>query len=488
VLPIRPQSKEPLSRRGVTDATLDRAVVERWFTKWPTANVGIACGDPGPQVLDIDDLVAGHAALVSVSRYGGPDVATARGRQFYLLGTSSGTVGLGWGELRGKGSYCVAPPSLHPSGKLYVWLIQPTLDPLPPVPGDIVPDGKGTAGTGELVIPELIPYGQRHEALREAAIRFVRSGIVDVRTLEEMLRAFFEARFVPTPKPRKDEFLNLAAWAARTNIANRERAYADHDPETPAKKAKKQPTGLEVPPRGDAPLKEHREYLRIAGGWTDRVDIDVVKRDGPHADDGLEVRLTNGQTIVFDRQEDVAKRGHWARRVTGATGGIAKPVYLNELAGLHVYRSLCILAETPKYVHRAEALDDAVTDFVGLAEDIDLHDLTQADGRYNAIEHCRAREPWDPRKADWEHRPVLLVCRGGSGSYVRGGELRDYLNLRKLEITASQLPGRLGLIGLEHVHLSGREARQPDRVGRKTNHMVAYRLAPVATMDDGGDE
>jgi hypothetical protein len=355
VLPIKPQSKEPLSRRGVTDATVDSAQIEQWFSKWPNANVGIACGTPGPQVLDIDDPKAGHAALVSASRFSGPDVATARGRQFYLAGSSAGTIGLGWGELRGTGSYVVAPPSIHPSGKLYVFLIRPTMAPLPAIPDDIVPDGRGTAGTGTMDLPDLIPYGQRHEALKDAAIRFVRSGITDVNTLEHMLRAFFEARFVPTPKPRKDAFLNHATWAARSNIAQRERAYADFDETKPAKSAKKA-TGLENAPRGDAPLKEHRQYVRIAGGWGDRIDIETVRRAGAHADDGIEIRLTNGQIIAFAHQENVAKRGHWARMVTLATSGIADPIYLNDLAGAKVLRSLCILAETPAYIDDAEEL------------------------------------------------------------------------------------------------------------------------------------
>jgi hypothetical protein len=484
VLPIKPQAKEPLSAHGVADATLDPALIRRWFVKWPNGNVGIACGAPGPRVLDIDDLVAGHDALVVASHLAGPDVATARGRQFYFVGTDEGTIGLGWGELRGRGSYVVAPPSVHPSGKLYVYLIEPTLGALPPLPNGIVPGDRSTAGAGVFEAPELIPYGSRHQALVDYAVRMVRSGIVDVPTLELALRSFYEARCVTTPKARKDEFRKIAVWAVQTHIATRERAFGDHDPDTPATtKTKKQPTGLENPPRGDAPLKEHREYLRIAGGWGDRVDIDSVKRWGANADDKLEIRLTNGQVIAFRHQENVAKRGHWGRVVTLATSGIANPVYLNDLAGQHVLRSLCVLADTPAFITEAEELADVVGDFVRMTEDIDLHDLTTADGRYNATDHCRARGGWDPRKADTEHRPVLLVCRGGSGNYVRGGELRDYLNSRGHQISSAQLPGQLGMVGLERVALNGREARQPDRAGRATNHMVVYRLLAEAGED-----
>jgi hypothetical protein len=438
VLPIKPQAKEPLSAHGVADATLDPALIRRWFVKWPNGNVGIACGAPGPRVLDIDDLVAGHDALVVASHLAGPDVATARGRQFYFVGTDEGTIGLGWGELRGRGSYVVAPPSIHPSGKLYVYLIEPTLGALPPLPNGIVPGDRSTAGAGVFEAPELIPYGSRHQALVDYAVRMVRSGIVDVPTLELALRSFYEARCVTTPKARKDEFRKIAVWAVQTHIATRERAFGDHDPDTPA----------------------------------------TTKTD-----DKLEIRLTNGQVIAFRHQENVAKRGHWGRVVTLATSGIANPVYLNDLAGQHVLRSLCVLADTPAFITEAEELADVVGDFVRMTEDIDLHDLTTADGRYNATDHCRARGGWDPRKADTEHRPVLLVCRGGSGNYVRGGELRDYLNSRGHQISSAQLPGQLGMVGLERVALNGREARQPDRAGRATNHMVVYRLLAEAGED-----
>lgn len=478
----KPQSKEPLTRHGVSDATLDPQQLERWFVKWPSANIAIACGLPGPHVLDIDDMVAGHDALVRVSRYEPPDVATARGRQFYLLGIDAGTVGLGWGELRGRGSYVVAPPSIHPSGKLYVWLNPPSGAPLPPIPDGIVPNGRTTAGVGELVVPELIAYGQRHEALKDAAVRFVRAGITDVHTLEQMLRSFFEARFVPTPRPRKDEFLNLAGWAARTNMAARERAYADFD--EVEKPKRKRGTGLETPPRGDAPLKDHREYVRIAGGWGDRIDVETVKRWGMHGADALEIKLTNGQIIYFGRQENVATRGGWARTVAMATNGIANPVTLKEVEGIKVLRSLCILADTPAYIAEAQTLEDAIADFVGQAEEFDTHDLTTPDGRYNAIAHCRARSAWDPRRADEDHRPILLLCRGGSGRYVRGGELRDYLRMRDLGVGGEAMPGRMATAGLEYVHLDGREARRPDRAGRAKNHGVFYRLPAVQLEDD----
>jgi hypothetical protein len=58
---------------GFWDATSDPAVIRRWWDRWPDANVAIATGAPGPDVLDVDDhgdAGNGFAALNRVKRAG----------------------------------------------------------------------------------------------------------------------------------------------------------------------------------------------------------------------------------------------------------------------------------------------------------------------------------------------------------------------------------------------------------------------------------
>ena len=62
-------------------------------------------------MLDIDNLEAVGDKLADLEATGAPEVATTQGRHLYFAGTDSGTVNLGYGELRGRGSYVVAPPS-----------------------------------------------------------------------------------------------------------------------------------------------------------------------------------------------------------------------------------------------------------------------------------------------------------------------------------------------------------------------------------------
>jgi hypothetical protein len=54
MLPIQRAGKAPLTRHGLHDASTDPDVLRRWWARWPGANVAIATGAPGPDVLDVD--------------------------------------------------------------------------------------------------------------------------------------------------------------------------------------------------------------------------------------------------------------------------------------------------------------------------------------------------------------------------------------------------------------------------------------------------
>jgi len=54
VFPCRPGTKEPATRHGFRDATTDPNQIRSWWQRQPAANVAIATGRPGPDVLDVD--------------------------------------------------------------------------------------------------------------------------------------------------------------------------------------------------------------------------------------------------------------------------------------------------------------------------------------------------------------------------------------------------------------------------------------------------
>ena len=129
VLPLRGKVPAESGGHGVLDASCDLRVVERWWRRYPNANIG-ARVPAGVLVLDIDP------------RHGGLDAESARldelrgtltawsgrrdgGRHHYFLhpggAIASRNLPAGW-DLKTPAGYTVLPSSLHPeTGKPYRW-------------------------------------------------------------------------------------------------------------------------------------------------------------------------------------------------------------------------------------------------------------------------------------------------------------------------------------------------------------------------------
>lgn len=140
--------KHPRTPHGLTDATVDKATIRRWWRSWPTANVGLLTGErSGLVVLDVDPRHGGDEALRQLESQYGKFPATVKalsgGGGHHVVFAHPGkpvknTVGaLGPGlDLKGDGGYIVAPPSLHISGRRYQWEVSShpdkvSLAPLP---------------------------------------------------------------------------------------------------------------------------------------------------------------------------------------------------------------------------------------------------------------------------------------------------------------------------------------------------------------------
>jgi Bifunctional DNA primase/polymerase, N-terminal/AAA domain/Primase C terminal 1 (PriCT-1) len=132
VFPVIPGGKVPLTTRGLLDASLDEAQIDRWWSMWPNANIGIRTGVVSNLVvLDVDG-VDGLASLDYLKQEFGPidESVLARtgsgGVHIYLqhpgveVRNSVGRLGPGL-DIRGDGGCVVAPPSTHESGGSYKW-------------------------------------------------------------------------------------------------------------------------------------------------------------------------------------------------------------------------------------------------------------------------------------------------------------------------------------------------------------------------------
>jgi hypothetical protein len=122
VFPCRPGGKAPATRHGFHDASTDPAQIRRWWHLQPAANLAIATGAPGPDVLDIDQRGAsgsGFAAFNQLKRAGQLEGATAlvatpsRGLHAYFAGSGqpSGSLPGHHLDFKARGGYILAPPS-----------------------------------------------------------------------------------------------------------------------------------------------------------------------------------------------------------------------------------------------------------------------------------------------------------------------------------------------------------------------------------------
>ena len=155
VLPLHSRQKTPFGKlvpHGLHNSTTDPDEIKAWWTKGPFANVGIRTGKvSGIVVLDIDPRNGGSDSFQKlqdqIGKFPETVTATTGGGGQHLLFLYPGTsipckpLGKDWPglDIKGDGGYIVAPPSIHPSGKTYQWLLYypnqnstPNLAPLPP--------------------------------------------------------------------------------------------------------------------------------------------------------------------------------------------------------------------------------------------------------------------------------------------------------------------------------------------------------------------
>lgn len=108
-------------------------------------NLGLVAHErTGLAVIDPDDLLAWADMIDTLGQPCLPWVETGSGRlHYYVRWEQDLPAKITWrgalvGEIqRGPGAQqVVMPPSVHPNGKPYRWLVDPVSEPLPTLPGD----------------------------------------------------------------------------------------------------------------------------------------------------------------------------------------------------------------------------------------------------------------------------------------------------------------------------------------------------------------
>jgi len=221
VFPCWPCSKEPATRHGFLDATTDPDQIRHWWCYKPGANLAIATGLPGPDVLDVDqrgEAGNGFAALRRLRREGLLDGAAAivatpsGGLHAYFAGSTqpSGRLPNHHLDFKARGGYVVAPPS-QVGGRRYRlaalparpggldWAVVARLvEPEPHIHAGPAPRAKTSVDPDRLAIwVERLPEGNRNSGLFWAACRAAESG-------------------------QRGTLDDIAAAAARTGLTSRE--------------------------------------------------------------------------------------------------------------------------------------------------------------------------------------------------------------------------------------------------------------------------
>lgn len=204
-------AKHPTTRHGFRNASTDLDQVAAWWFERPNANVGIATGAPGPDVVDVD-VKAGAPGLASLEKLRAAGLlrgaravirTPSGGLHLYYAGTEQGnaTMARHGVDFRGRGGYVLAPPSYVTSvkhgyagrytvsdhgptaGSVDLAAIRRLLEPTSGAPPTMRPGLRPRRGAGHAALVRWVesqPEGNRNSGLHWAACRAVEAGADDV--------------------------------------------------------------------------------------------------------------------------------------------------------------------------------------------------------------------------------------------------------------------------------------------------------------------
>jgi hypothetical protein len=129
VFPCRERDKRPHTLNGLHAATRDAATIDAWWQPRPQLNLAAEAGRSNLLIVDFDS----YDARERFERLLGPlpltvTSETARGAHYFYqhdhaalrLASSNGKLGEKV-DTKGADGYVLLPPSIHPSGKRYMW-------------------------------------------------------------------------------------------------------------------------------------------------------------------------------------------------------------------------------------------------------------------------------------------------------------------------------------------------------------------------------
>lgn len=127
LIPINLDKSSPIKWKRYQKEQASQEIAEGWFNRWPSANLAVICGRvSGIVVLDVDSK-EGQEYLDEMGCPETPRVETARGRHYYFKhpGKRLRKFNKNGLELQVDRHLATLPPSVHKSGKRYLWEVKP---------------------------------------------------------------------------------------------------------------------------------------------------------------------------------------------------------------------------------------------------------------------------------------------------------------------------------------------------------------------------
>lgn len=181
-------AKHPIAKlvpNGLTNATTNAVIIEQWWQRYPSANIGLVTGGE-VDVIDVDGAIPAYQELIA--DIGAPQfvamVLTGRGDGgLHIYCTPGGNKTIPSGkhglpnkiEVKGAGGYVVAPPSKHVTGGTYTYLTKIT--------GEIHGDLELSQWLAKLYVP----------VVQAATVTPIRPSMHDIPTITDNVTKYRDA-------------------------------------------------------------------------------------------------------------------------------------------------------------------------------------------------------------------------------------------------------------------------------------------------------
>ena len=129
VIPIEPKGKRPLIKwEEFQHRRASEEEIEEWLKKWPDMNIGVVTGEVSNLVVVDADGAEGIKHISNLKLVSQLSALSGKGKHLYYKYRGEEPTRLWKGKndheevfIRSEGQQVIAPPSIHPSGRIYRW-------------------------------------------------------------------------------------------------------------------------------------------------------------------------------------------------------------------------------------------------------------------------------------------------------------------------------------------------------------------------------